>query len=245
MITPLQEKFYKEYCAYKGYDGSSPVIAGIDKELSIRYPVLVKKGCGHLIITVVRELTMAVDELCTMSVDTDLDSIMSFLFDEGISYEKDISYIGALDKESFAASKIPENIEVRLLSGFGDRRALSKLQKTLTMTERMLAQVSMKDEMIAGVFVSGELVCAASTIKQGNIHDIGVMTAPSYRKMGYARHAITFLMQKLFEKDENAIAQYRCDKSNEGSVSLMNSLGFEPMLELFGAIMDFSGDNDA
>ena len=77
-----------------------------------------------------------------------------------------------------------------------------------------------------GAFASGVLCAVASyQIWEPRIAHITVATHPDYRRHGYGRVAISALAEHAFAR--NLILQYRALASNENSLKLGRSLGFQ------------------
>lgn len=79
---------------------------------------------------------------------------------------------------------------------------------------------------VCAVIEDSDIVCVAYTNlpPDGSAVEIGVETAPSYRRKGLAKDALSKLICELENNEKEAI--YICSQSNTASVRLAASLGF-------------------
>ncbi len=80
--------------------------------------------------------------------------------------------------------------------------------------------------VVCAVLEGSSVVCAAYTDLPPNAKmvEVGVETAPSYRRRGHAKDCMTALISELAKMGIKPI--YYCSESNTGSVKLARSLGF-------------------
>ncbi len=89
--------------------------------------------------------------------------------------------------------------------------------------------VSLADPTVYGCYEGKKLVCVASLWHWGdNLSDIGVLTHPEYRGMGYAE---SVCLTVLNEVRRNII--WRCHKDNNASLNLAKKLGFKEAGEIY------------
>jgi GNAT superfamily N-acetyltransferase len=110
-----------------------------------------------------------------------------------------------------------------------DEGALQQLLAACTDSERMLAQITIDDPLIAGCFNGDTLVAVASTLDTSrDIADIGVLTHPAWRGRGLAAGLAVRLRNMITAKGR--VAQYTTMASNGGSVRTLQKAGFDVFL---------------
>ncbi len=235
MHEGLIKRYTQAYFDYLGYDIEKPVQGAVDSELSLRYPLIVKRLGGRTVVCVTGEMEDALPYIETLPANSGFDEAMALLFEPDTPHERDVSYIGVHDIASFSPLTLPEGILARPLDE-ADKRHFRALERSLTARERSLAQVSFTDRELTGLFDGDELVSCASVIMWDEIADIGVMTRPGLRGKGFGSYAVSALCERIFAKGY-AFAQYRCDESNAASAALMRRVGFVPIAHLTGAVL--------
>ncbi|MBQ7821193.1 MAG: GNAT family N-acetyltransferase [Clostridia bacterium] len=82
--------------------------------------------------------------------------------------------------------------------------------------------------IISAVVIDGAVVCTAYTdlAPDGEAVEVGVETAPAYRRRGYAKDALYGLINELYSLGIQPI--YICSRSNIASLKLANACGFKP-----------------
>lgn len=239
-MNDFQRRYYERYCAYLGLDCQKPVQAYVDRELSVQYPVVLKQTQEHLIVGVARQIADACGPIeQQISPQAGIGEVIRFLFDDQIAYTPDESYIAALPPDTFAPAAPSPEATLRLLDR-RDVRALRAVEKTLTRQEKLLAQVSLRDEMVMGLFVDAQLVSAASLLRWNEIRDVGVMTRGDLRGRGYGAMAVSALCRIAL--DAGYLVQYRADQTNAASVALMHKLGFQTQMQIHGAVIRVKGE---
>lgn len=78
---------------------------------------------------------------------------------------------------------------------------------------------------VFGAFEDGRLVAAASMYpwQKSTLADVGVLTLPSYRGRGHARHVVRAICRYAYHQRHQP--QYRCQLDNDASVALARSAG--------------------
>lgn len=106
----------------------------------------------------------------------------------------------------------------------GDAERLLEEMKNLTTTD--IHSMLEFGHIVCVVLRDNAIVCTAYTNlpPDGDEVEIGVETAPAYRKQGYARDALSRLITELAKLDIRPI--YACSESNRASLRLAHSLGF-------------------
>lgn len=237
-MPEFAQRFFDCYCAQHGYDPQKSVQAYVERELSVRYPVVMKQLPGHLIVGVAPQIADACEPIeQELSENASIGDLIDFLFDDQIAFEPDESYIAALDPQKFQPVTV-DGMQSRLLDR-KDARALRSLEKMLDRKEKLLAQVSIKDDLVVGLFDGNTLVSAASLLRFGELFDVGVMTHPQWRGRGCGAAAVSALCDQAIQR--NMLVQYRADASNAPSVALMKKLGFETMIQIHGAVIRVKG----
>ncbi|MGI5899284.1 MAG: GNAT family N-acetyltransferase [Christensenellales bacterium] len=232
----LLGRYTKEYFAYLGYDHGKNLQAVVEEGLSIAYPLMVKEMGGKTVVCLAEEIEEAIPEIEKMPAGSLFDDFANFLFEPETPFEKDFSYIGVHDLRTVGEVELPAGISVRRLDREDkqDKKLFAQFYRTIAKKEQALAQVSLTDDYVLGLFLRGELVSAASSLMWNDIMDIGVATRPDKRGKGFGVLAVRKLCR--LRAGEN-IAQYRCDKTNAASVRLMESAGFIPAAKLTGMIL--------
>ncbi len=232
----LLQRYAEEYFAYMGYDKCKKLQAVVESGLSIGYPMMVKRIAGRTVVCLTEEIEEAIEEIEKMPEDSAFEDFLAFLFEPETPFEKDHSHIGIHDALTIAEVELPKGISVRRLDGADrqDKKLFKEFYKTIAKKEQALAQVSLSDEYVLGLFSDGDLVSAASTLMWNDIMDIGVATRPDKRGQGFGALAV----KKLCEiKSGEGILQYRCDETNASSLRLMQAVGFIPAAKLTGMIL--------
>jgi RimJ/RimL family protein N-acetyltransferase len=113
----------------------------------------------------------------------------------------------------------------RQLSG-ADCAAFNLFQAAAPEQDLEDAYVELDHWAVFGSFEDDRLVSAASMYPWGNasIADLGVLTLPEFRGMGYARTVVDAISQ--FARRQGFEPQYRCQLDNEASVALAKASGF-------------------
>lgn len=105
-----------------------------------------------------------------------------------------------------------------------DAERLFEVKKNLTTTD--IHSMLEFGHIVCVVVRDGAIVCTAYTNlpPEGDEVEIGVETAPAYRKNGYAKVSLSLLINELSKMGIRPI--YACSQSNRASISLARSLGF-------------------
>lgn len=104
-----------------------------------------------------------------------------------------------------------------------DSYKFMEFHKACPHKDKEQGMVSLVDPTVYGCYVGDKLVCVASLWHWGDkLSDIGVLTHPDYRGMGYAASVCQTLMNEV---DRDII--WRCDATNKGSYKLAKKLGFQ------------------
>ena len=106
----------------------------------------------------------------------------------------------------------------------GDAERLFEVKKNLTTTD--IHSLLEFGHIVCVIIKDGAIVCTAYTDlpPEGDEVEIGVETAPLYRQRGYAKAALSLLINELKAIGISPI--YACSQSNRASVRLAKSLGF-------------------
>lgn len=113
-----------------------------------------------------------------------------------------------------------------------DREIFNEFHDACSVTDKDIGQVSIDDPVAYGAFVDGKIVAVSSLWHFGEtLSDVGILTHPEYRKMGYAEAVCKALLQ-----NENRLYVWRSE-SNPGSKRLSEKLGFEDYGEI--CVIDF------
>jgi hypothetical protein len=195
--------------------------------------VVLKQTLEHLIVGVARQIADACGPIeQQISPQAGIGEVIRFLFDDQIAYTPDESYIAALPPDTFAPAAPSPEATLRLLDR-RDARALRAVEKTLTRQEKLLAQVSLRDEMVMGLFVDAQLVSAASLLRWNEIRDVGVMTRGDLRGHGYGAMAVSALCRIAL--DAGYFVQVSRRSNQCASVALMQNSGFKRRCRFHGA----------
>lgn len=84
--------------------------------------------------------------------------------------------------------------------------------------------VEIDHPIVFGCLAGGQLAAAASGFESNGFMDIGVLTMPSFRRLGLGRAAVGALCAWSIE--QGALPQYRHDANNLSSARLARSLNF-------------------
>ena len=235
--SALTTSFTTAYFSHMGYNPTLSLQAVTDSELSIGYPMIVKRFADRTVVCIAEEIEDAIPEINKMPPESSFDDFFALIFEPDTPCERDLSFISVYDSATAAPATLPENISIRKLDpqSKADKKLFALFARTITKKELALAQVSLDDKCPMGLFADGELVSAASLVAWNSIMDIGIMTRPDMRKKGYGK----LIVQKLCEEAaaDGALLQYRCDKSNAASYNLMLKAGFVPAVEMTGLIL--------
>lgn len=122
-----------------------------------------------------------------------------------------------------------------------DREVFAAFQAEVSEQDLEAAYVELDHWAVFGCFDGGRLVSAASTYPWENsrIADLGVLTLPDVRGMGYARAVVQAINQ--FSRRQGYESQYRCQLDNHASVALAKACG----LMLFGKWVVASDTTDS
>ncbi len=86
------------------------------------------------------------------------------------------------------------------------------------------------DGIVYGVVVDGRVVSVAYAHRAGvmedKVADLGVMTAPAYRRQGYAKTAVSMVAEHITRIGGEA--RYGCRPDNWGSIATARGAGFVP-----------------
>ncbi|MBI3947266.1 MAG: GNAT family N-acetyltransferase [Armatimonadetes bacterium] len=86
------------------------------------------------------------------------------------------------------------------------------------------------DGIVYGVIIDGRIASVAyahrTGIMEGTVADIGVETAPAYRRRGYARTAVSAVVAHVAQ--QGGEARYACGAGNLASAATARSVGFVP-----------------
>lgn len=179
---------------------------------------------GFLIIASPQYLA---DSIAAGVSDLPLQKIFSVEFVErllGSRVEKILgpAHVSYADSSTFRPSPI---VSCRSLTP-DDAAIGQKFAAALTAAELEQSGFDPKEAPAFGVF-SGKDLCAVASyqIWEPRIAHITVATHPGYRRRGYGRVAVSALAEHAFAR--NLILQYRSLASNENSLKLGRSLGFQ------------------
>jgi ribosomal protein S18 acetylase RimI-like enzyme len=105
-----------------------------------------------------------------------------------------------------------------------DRDEVSSFAAELSSAEVEEAGISEEGAALFGVFVDGELAAVASLGEwAGELSDVGVITAPHFRKQGLGRIVATAAINKAVSR--GGFARWRSREDNLGSIHLAQRLG--------------------
>lgn len=91
---------------------------------------------------------------------------------------------------------------------------------------------ALKYSKIAAKFVDGKPVSFCySGAETEMLWDISIDTLPDYRRNGYARETVSFMINYMAGTGKSPV--YGCTDSNRASLELAKSLGFEPIDKVF------------
>ena len=125
--------------------------------------------------------------------------------------------------------------KISLIMTLGDTEVLppikavrlnSTSEYSKTLTSAPIRDLLELGNVVCAVLEGSSVVCVAYTDLPPNAKmvEVGVETAPSYRRRGYAKDCMKALISELAKMGTEPI--FYCSKSNIGSVKLARSLGF-------------------
>ena len=86
------------------------------------------------------------------------------------------------------------------------------------------------DGVVYGVLADGEVASTAfahrSGVMEDRVADLGIVTAPAYRRRGYAKTAVSAVVEHIVRAGGEAL--YACRPDNAASVATAASVGFVP-----------------
>jgi|LGOV01.1.fsa_nt_gb RimJ/RimL family protein N-acetyltransferase len=113
-----------------------------------------------------------------------------------------------------------------------DRFKFMEFHKACPNSDKEKGMVSLADPTVFGCYEGGKIVCVASLWNWGdNLSDIGVLTHPEYRGMGYAK---SVCQRVINEVDRHII--WRCDMKNIVSNNLAKRLGFKEVGKIYNLV---------
>jgi GNAT superfamily N-acetyltransferase len=179
---------------------------------------------GFLVVASPQHL---VDFIATRVRDLPIRNIFSVEFVErllvpGIEKILGPAHVSYADSSTFNPSPI---VSCRLLTP-EDSAICQSFTTALSTTEIEQSGFDYKEAPAFGAFANGVLCAIASyQIWEPRIAHITVATHPDYRRHGYGRVAVSALAEHAVAR--NLILQYRALASNENSLKLGRSLGFQ------------------
>ena len=110
-----------------------------------------------------------------------------------------------------------------------DSYKFMEFHKACPHKDKEQGMVSLADPTVYGCYEDKKLVCVASLWHWGdNLSDIGVLTHPDYRGLGYAESVCKTVLNEVKRK-----IIWRCDRDNEASHKLALKLGFKEAGEIY------------
>lgn len=89
---------------------------------------------------------------------------------------------------------------------------------------------SFPDGIVYGGWADGRVVSVAyahrTEVMEDQVADLGVETAPAYRRKGFAHAAVASVVDHVAQNGGEAI--YKCNPANEASIATARSVGFVP-----------------
>jgi GNAT superfamily N-acetyltransferase len=114
-----------------------------------------------------------------------------------------------------------------------DAFELSRLLKSCPKDEREAGKVTLRDEIVIGLFEEDVLLGAAGGVRVGDLMDLSVIVAPSARKQGIACALLSHLC--MLCADRELIPHYRYEAQNIASHQLRKKVGFKRAYSMTGA----------
>ncbi|AIO18549.1 hypothetical protein KQ51_00669 [Candidatus Izimaplasma bacterium HR1] len=110
-----------------------------------------------------------------------------------------------------------------------DSYKFMEFHKSCPNKDKEQGMVSLADPTVYGCYEGNKLICVASLWHWGdNLSDIGVLTRPEYRGLGYAESVCKTILNEV---KRNII--WRCERTNESSHKLAIKLGFSEAGEIY------------
>lgn len=87
------------------------------------------------------------------------------------------------------------------------------------------------DGIVYGVIADGQVASVAyahrTELMEDRVADLGVETAPAYRRRGYAKTAVSAVVEEMTRRGGEAL--YCCREDNHASIATAKSVGFVPL----------------
>lgn len=110
-----------------------------------------------------------------------------------------------------------------------DSYKFMEFHKACPNKDKEKGMVSLVDPTVYGCYEENKLVSVASLWHWGdNLSDIGVLTHPDYRGMGYGESVCQSVLNGI-----DRLVIWRCDMENEASYELAKKLGFEEIGKVY------------